>query len=62
MLDLLISPWSVVGTIVGLCLAALLHWLFPSLSEHATALYGSLVAGGFFIGLLIDWGGPKSKS
>jgi hypothetical protein len=54
MLEFLLSPGGVVGALIGLCAAALLNWLFPTLGETATVLYAGLVAGGFIVGVILD--------
>ena len=51
MWELLLQPEATVGAVVGIVLAAGLHWLFP---EHDLALVqAGLVAGGFLVGLVV---------
>jgi|JI8StandDraft_2_1071088.scaffolds.fasta_scaffold267993_1 hypothetical protein len=54
MIEFLLSPGGVIGALLGLGVAALLHWLFPALGDTATLLYAGLVAAGFFVGLVLD--------
>jgi H+/Cl- antiporter ClcA len=59
MFEFLVSPGGVIGALLGLSVAALLNWVFPSLAEHATVLYAALVAGGFLVGVILDAGSSK---
>jgi len=52
MLDLIPNLGAVVGLLLGLASAALLHWVFPSLAD-ATLLYGALIAIGFIAGMVV---------
>jgi hypothetical protein len=52
-MDTLLSFGGAVGALVGLGLAAVIHWLVPGLEEQLTVVYAGLVAGGFFVGLIL---------
>jgi hypothetical protein len=54
MFEFLLSPGGVVGALLGLGAASLIHWLFPALGDTATLFYAGLVAAGFLIGLVLD--------
>ena len=53
-MEFLLSPGGAVGAVVGLGLAALIHWLVPGLEEQLTIVYAGLVAGGFIVGLVLE--------
>ena len=53
LLDLLVVPEAVVGGILGLLAAGLVHWLVPS--PEPIALEAGLVAAGFMGGLVVNW-------
>ena len=53
-MEFLLSPGGAVGAVVGLGLAALIHWLVPGLEEQLTIVYAALVAGGFIVGLVLE--------
>lgn len=59
LLDLLIMPTAVIGCIVGLLLAGVVHWLAPE--PEPVLLEAALVALGFVGGLFGGWIAEKRK-
>ncbi len=59
MLDLLVVPEAVVGLLLGVLAAGLLHWLAPT--PEPVVLEAGLVAGGFIGGLVVNWLTEKRK-
>ncbi len=53
-MEFLLSPGGAIGAVVGLGVAALIHWLVPGLEEQLTIVYAALVAGGFLVGLVLE--------
>lgn len=53
-MEFLLSPAGAIGAVVGLGVAALIHWLVPGLEEQLTIVYAALVAGGFLVGLVLE--------
>ena len=51
--DLLAVPEALVGCILGLLAAGLIHWLAPA--PEPILLEGGLVAAGFIGGLVVNW-------
>ncbi len=60
-MEFLLSPGGAVGAIVGLGVAALIHWLVPGLEEQLPIVYAALVAGGFLLGLILDDRGDRRR-
>ena len=52
LIDLLLAPWLVVGTCLGIGAALLVHSLLPELSP---SFGGFLVVAGFLGGLFLPW-------
>jgi hypothetical protein len=52
-LDLLAVPEAVLGCILGLLAAGLIHWLSPA--PEPVVLEAGLVALGFIGGLVVNW-------
>jgi hypothetical protein len=50
---LLLSPGGLLGAVVGLGVAALLDWAFPSMGDDVAVLYAGLAGAGFFLGLVL---------
>jgi hypothetical protein len=53
LLDLLVVPEAVVGAILGLFAAGLIHWLVPA--PEPVMLEAGIVASGFIGGLVVSW-------
>lgn len=53
-MEIFLSLGGVVGALVGLGAAALIHWLVPGVEDQLTIVYAALVAGGFLVGLILD--------
>ncbi len=51
--ELLVVPEALVGCILGLLAAGLIHWLAPA--PEPILLEGGLVAAGFIGGLVVNW-------
>jgi len=50
--DFLTNPGLIVGTLVGICIAALLHWAFPT--HDLVVLQALLIVGCAGIGLILE--------
>ena len=59
LLGLLVVPEALVGCILGLLAASLVHWLSPA--PEPVVLEAGLVAAGFIGGLLVSWLTEKRK-
>lgn len=53
LLDLLLVPEALIGCLLGLLAAGLVHWLMPA--PEPLLLEAGLVAGGFIGGLVVSW-------
>jgi Na+/glutamate symporter len=53
LLDLLVLPEAVLGCILGLLAAGLVHWLSPA--PEPVVLEAGLVAAGFIGGMIVHW-------
>jgi predicted CDP-diglyceride synthetase/phosphatidate cytidylyltransferase len=53
LLDLLLVPEALVGCILGLLAASIVHWLAPA--PEPVVLEAGLVAAGFIGGLVVSW-------
>jgi Na+/glutamate symporter len=60
LLDLLVVPEAVLGCILGLLAAGLVHWLSPA--PEPVTLEAGLVAAGFIGGLVVNWLTEKRKA
>jgi hypothetical protein len=52
-LDQLVVPEAIVGCVLGLLAAGLIHWIAPA--PEPIVLEEGLVAAGFIGGLVVDW-------
>ena len=59
MLDLLLVPEALVGCLIGLLAAGLVHWLSPD--PEPLVLEGGLIAAGFIGGLVVNWVTEKRR-
>ena len=53
LLDLLVVPEALVGCVLGLLAAFLVHWIAPA--PEPVVLEAGLVAAGFIGGLVVNW-------
>jgi Na+/glutamate symporter len=53
LLDLLVVPEALVGCVLGLLAAGLVHWIAPA--PEPVVLEAGLVAAGFIGGLVVNW-------
>lgn len=53
LLDLLVVPEALVGCVLGLLAAGLVHWLAPA--PEPIVLEAGLIAAGFIGGLVVNW-------
>jgi Na+/glutamate symporter len=60
LLALFAVPEAVVGCLLGLLVAALIHWLAPA--PEPLVLEAGLVAAGFIGGLAVSWLSNKRKN
>ena len=59
LLDLLAVPEALVGLVLGLLVAALIHWLAPT--PEPVLLEAGLIASGFLGGLVVHWMTKKRR-
>lgn len=53
LLDLLVVPEALIGCVLGLLAAGLVHWIAPA--PEPIVLEAGLVAAGFIGGLVVNW-------
>ena len=57
---LLLVPEALIGCLIGLMAAGLIHWIAPA--PEPVLLEAALVAGGFIGGLVVSWMTEKRKA